>query len=124
VILTRSGAFNPAVIIDGIRLDPGANGTAVWGNIIGSLQVAAPAIPAVGGDGIAVLGPFKLTSVTPDGDSLYDNIVGNVPGALRAGCPARRCSTTASSAKTSGSTCRARAKGRKEPWITAMMAST
>jgi hypothetical protein len=84
VILTRSGAFNPAVIIDGIRLDPGANGTAVWGNIIGSLQVAAPAIPAVGGDGIAVLGPFKLTSVTPDGDSLYDNIVGNAGSATQA----------------------------------------
>jgi hypothetical protein len=75
VILTRSGASNPAVTTDGIRLDPGANGTAVWGNIIGSLDATQR---AVGGDGIAVLGPFKLTSVTPDGDSLYDNIVGNV----------------------------------------------
>jgi hypothetical protein len=84
VILTRSGASNPAVTTDGIRLDPGANGTAVWGNIIGSLQVSAPAVPAVGGDGIAVLGPFKLTSVTPDGDSLYDNIVGNAGSATQA----------------------------------------
>jgi hypothetical protein len=84
VILTRSGASNSAVTTDGIRLDPGANGTAVWGNIIGSLQVSAPAVPAVGGDGIAVLGPFKLTSVTPDGDSLYDNIVGNAGSATQA----------------------------------------
>jgi len=84
VILTRLGASNPAVTTDGIRLDPGANGTAVWGNIIGSLKVSAPAVPAVGGDGIAVLGPFKLTSVTPDGDSLYDNIVGNAGSATQA----------------------------------------
>jgi hypothetical protein len=78
VIQTISGAAQPAIDDNGIQLDPGANGTAVWGNIIGSLQVAAPPVPAVGGDGIAVLGPFKLSSVTPDGDSLFDNIVGNV----------------------------------------------
>jgi hypothetical protein len=77
VILTP--ATGAAVVTDnGIQLDPGANGTAVWGNIIGSLQSGPGAAFAVGGDGIAVLGPFKLTSVTPDGDSLYDNIVGNV----------------------------------------------
>jgi hypothetical protein len=75
VIRTISGAAQPAIDDNGIQLDPGANGTAVWGNIIGSLDATRR---AVGGDGIAVLGPFKLTSVTPDGDSLYDNIVGNV----------------------------------------------
>ena len=81
LILTPSGASQPAIDRDGIRLEPGANGTAVWGNIIGSLDGTER---AVGGDGIAVLGPFKLTSVTPDGDSLYDNIVGNVGSATQA----------------------------------------
>jgi hypothetical protein len=88
VILTRSGASNSAVTTDGIRLDPGANGTAVWGNIIGSLDATQR---AVGGDGIAVLGPFKLTSVTPDGDSLYDNIVGTQLITDVTVCPPRRC---------------------------------
>lgn len=74
VIRTISSAVQPAIDDNGIQLDPGANGTAVWGNIIGSLGTQR----AVGGDGIAVLGPFKLTSVQPDGDSLYDNIVGNL----------------------------------------------
>jgi hypothetical protein len=81
VIRTISGAAQPAIDDNGIQLDPGANGTAVWGNIIGSLDATRR---AVGGDGIAVLGPFKLTSVTPDGDSLYDNIVGNVGSATQA----------------------------------------
>jgi hypothetical protein len=81
VIRTISGAAQPAIDDNGIQLDPGANGTAVWGNIIGSLDATRR---AVGGDGIAVLGPFKLSSVTPDGDSLYDNIVGNVGSATQA----------------------------------------
>ncbi len=81
VVLTSATATQPAIDDNGIQLDPGANGTAVWGNIVGSLGGTTR---AVSGDGIAVLGPFKLSSVTPDGDSLFDNIVGNVGTATQA----------------------------------------
>jgi hypothetical protein len=65
------------IVGDGIRILPGGNGHAIWGNVIGGTAGGAAVAGVVTGNGIAILGPFKLTSVFPDGDSVYDNIIGN-----------------------------------------------
>jgi hypothetical protein len=113
VILTPATGAATGDTGNGIQLDPGANGTAVWGNIIGSLQVCTR-------------GGFCCWRRRDRGAGAVQAHLGHArwrqplrqhrrqPGALHR-LPSSALLTTASSAKTSASLCRARAKGRKEP---------